>query len=161
MGYKEDVVVDKYSLDTCWEEQSSLFMKYADISIDCNIEKDHAEIVVEKLESELKEAMAFLVLDVKNNFKKHGFEKAPSDTTAASWAILQQEYKDKRDQLFKAKEELNDKRNQAYRIRNAVSAFADRKMSLQNLQTLYLNGYYSDNRGNSEDFNTKMNNRRG
>jgi len=159
MSYKEDLEVDKYSLDICWENQSSLFIKYADISIDCNIEKDHAEIVVEKLESELKETLAYLTLEVKNNFKTYNFEKAPSDTTSASWAILQKEYKDKRDELFKAKEELNDKRNQAYRIRNAVSAFADRKMSLQNLQTLYLNGYYSDNRGN-EDFNTKMNKRR-
>ncbi len=160
MGFKEDIGVDKYSLDTCWEEQATFLMQYSELSNDANVLKDHAEMVVEKKESEIKEITAQLTLDVKFKFKDYGFDKPPSDTTAAAWAITQNEYKVKLEELISAKEDLIDKRNKSYRLRNAVSAFADRKAALQHLQTLFLNNYYADDRGKGNDFNERMSRRK-
>lgn len=144
MSYKEDIEIDKYDLANEWENNSSLCIKYSDLSVQANNIKERSELKVQKLEDDLKNIIAELSLKVKFKYKDYGFEKPPSDTSASSWAITQEEYKNKRNELYIAKEECIKDRDLAFRLRSAAKEFSERRFALQNLQQLYINGYYSD-----------------
>lgn len=161
MSYKKDIKIDKYDLDNEWRKQSSLVVKYGDLSVEANKMKEWEEINVERLDAELKEMLAYLSLKVKQNFRENGFEKQPTDASATAWAITQDEYKQKRSELFNSKEDAVKARNLAFKLRNVARAFEERRFSLQNIQQLFLADYYSDSgRDKQNSVNESMKKRR-
>lgn len=165
MNYQKDIKIDKFRLDDHWEEQSDLTIKYCDLSVDANKIKEQDEQKVEVLEEDLKTLLAELVLEVKSNFAKYGFDKSPSDSTASSWAITQQSYKDKQKELRKIKEQLIESRDRSFRLRNAAKEFENRRHNLEYLTKLFFYGYYSENgrdskidkEGKFDDMHKKLN----
>ena len=144
LNYQEDIKIDKYHLDTCWEEQQELSIKYSELSVDANKQKEQSELNVEIIEEDLKTILANLVLEVKFNYRDYNFEKPPSDSAANAWAITQDKYKEKQQELREVRKEAIEARDLAFRLRNVAREFSERRFSLQELTKLFLNGYYSE-----------------
>lgn len=129
MGYKEDLKIDKFSLDEELQNQASLFMQYV---------QDFAESVFDrdKVKQQLELEYAEIDEKIRKNPDLFGIDKVTE--TAIRSAILKEEtYKEKQNEYFEAVKRANV-------LGGAKEAFSQRKSMLEHLVKLELAGYFAE-----------------
>lgn len=142
-NFKEELEIDKFNLDNEWMKQSSLYMKYAELSVEAN------KILEEKK----------LLLDVKYSSKysslKAEAEKSglkSTDTSIKSMVETNDEIISIREDIIKA--EYNYKM-----LQKIEASFSMRKSALENLVFLFTKSYYSEpdaGKKNNSDIQTSF-----
>jgi len=126
--FKENITIDKYSLDLEFEKHPMLYHEYAMDMITAEDEKDRAKDQLELLRAELDVA-------IRNNPKAFQMEKV---TEAAINSTIVQTNK------FKTAQEYYNSCVSSVRIlKVAVESINQKKVALENLVKLYLGEYFS------------------
>jgi len=126
--FKENIKIDKYSLDLEFEKHPMLYHEFAMDMVGAEDEKDQAKDKLELLRAQLD-------VQIRDNPKKFGLEKITE--AAISSTILQtNEYKE-------AQEYYNNTVGNLRILRIAVESLNQKKVALENLVKLYLGEYYS------------------
>jgi hypothetical protein len=126
--FKENIKIDKYSLDLEFEKHPMLYHEFAMDMVGAEDEKDQAKDKLELLRAQLD-------VQIRDNPKKFGLEKITE--AAISSTILQtNEYKE-------AQEYYNNTVSNLRILKIAVESLNQKKVALENLVKLYLGEYYS------------------
>lgn len=125
MSYKEDLSIDKFSLDTEWQSQPIKFAEWAEKAVEAAFEKDKC-----------KEQLEIVRAQVDNKIRITSTEKI-TEAAISGKIILSAEY-----------QTANSKYILATRAYNLLSvgreAFDHRKKALEKMTDLFLSGYWSD-----------------
>jgi len=126
--YEKDLKVDLYSLETQWEIQPELYMKWA---------KFHAEAISERdrLKEKLELVRSGLSSDIRKNPIKYGLEKVTEAAVNAT-VVEDQKFVTANHMLIDATENVNV-------LAGAKEAVIHKKAALENLVKLWLGGYYA------------------
>lgn len=129
MGFKDDLVIDQYALDTEWMNQPLLYAEWAEKAVDAAFEFDKAKQRLEIVSIELEK-------DIRSNPEKYGISKVTEGSVASelSYRISQKS---------ESNEVLEAKRNQKM-MEVARESFDQRKKALENLTSLFLSKYYAE-----------------
>ena len=127
MGYKEDLIIDKHSLDEEWLQQPIKYAQYAEkaeeLQDDARRAKDNLETISAEVEKEIR--------------GNHEGEKI-TEKAIASELIMDERVQQAKEEYLKADHEFRIMKSVA------VPAFDQRKTALENLVKLKLSSYYSD-----------------
>lgn len=126
--FQEDLDIDPVALDIEWLNQPQRFMKYSQEMAELKKELDLLKQKLKVLESKL-------ILRANENGKVL-FDAKPTVAMVDSWVKTQEEHIDLTEQIIEKEYELN-------LLSNAVTAFNQRKSSLENLVKLFLADYFS------------------
>jgi hypothetical protein len=127
MGFKEDLKIDKYSLDEEWIKQPSLFLEWAEKVVDAQTERDKTKDQLDLIKAELD-------AEIRADPKRFNLDKLTE--AAVSNAIIQAE-------KFRAAQLVQFEKVRSVRVLEvAKEAFEHKKKALENLTQLYLSGYY-------------------
>ena len=132
MGYKDDVTIDRFNLDTEWETHASKFLTWVENSAEAQFERDKAE-----------EQLGLLKAQIDNEIRVRYADK--KITEAAIFALIVQ---DVRYQEANNKHLLSIKN--AKIIDGAQKAFEHRKKALEKISDLWIAGYWSSPKINRE-----------
>jgi hypothetical protein len=140
MSFKDDLKIDKYSLDEEWLKQPSLFLQWAEETVEAQSVRDRCKDVLDLTRAELDS-------DVRSNPLKYGLDKI---TEGAIQNIIIQNVR------FR---EVTEKHlvsiKEAKILDVAREAFEHKRKALEALTQLYLSGYWSSDRpvkGDVRDF---------
>jgi len=126
--FKENIQIDKYSLDQEFEKHPMLYHEFAMDMIQAEDEKDRAKDQLELLRAELDVA-------IRNNPKAFQMEKVTE--AAINSTIIQTE-------RFKVAQDYYNSCVSNFKIlKVAVESLNQKKTALENLVKLYLGEYYS------------------
>jgi len=129
MRYKDDLRIDKYSLDTEWEKQPMVYMKWAENYAEAVFERDKAKRALELVKAKIDS-------DIRQNPEKYGFDKKPTEAAIVSEIVQSAEYQDVYDEFIQANKRMNI-------LAGAKEAMSQRKKALESLTDLMIAGYYS------------------
>ena len=130
LNYEEDLRIDPDNLDVEWLEQPSVFMKYSELSAQAEKEARKAEEKVKIIRSEL-------VLLIYSDPEKYlGEDVKPTAQ------LIEAAYRKDRDHRA-AKKAFVLAQHRADVLRQAVSAFHQRRVALENLVRLQAQGYFA------------------
>ncbi len=129
MDYKEDLKIDKYSLDEEWEHQPQIYMEYSQLQAEWEIKKDRLKDLIEIEKAQLERDIRTYPED---------YYLSPKPTNDAIKAIVNTD--NKINQLKRRYFHFLEKT----KIYAAVTRTLDhKKKALENLVMLHLAGYYS------------------
>ena len=126
--FKENITIDKYSLDLEFEKHPMLYHEYAMDMVGTEDERDQAKDKMELLRAQLD-------LEIRNNPKKFGLEKITEGAIQAT--ILQNP------NYIEAQTLYNTAVLNLRILKVAVESLNQKKVALENLVKLYLGEYYS------------------
>jgi len=126
--YHDDLKIDPDNLDVEWLNQPNIFMEYAELSARAEYEAKRAEEKVKTIRSEI-------ILEVQQNPDLVPEGKATAQATEAYFRT-KPEYKE-------AKRAMHEAYYNAQILANAVSAFHQRRVALENLVKLQGQGYFA------------------
>ena len=126
--FKENIQIDKYSLDLEFEKHPMLYHEFAMDMMGAEDERDQVKDQLELLRSQLD-------LAIRNDPKKFGLEKV---TEASIQAVILQN-KD----YIHAQNLFNTAVSNLRILKIAVESLNQKKVALENLVKLYLGEYYS------------------
>jgi hypothetical protein len=126
--YEKDLKVDLYSLETQWEVQPELYMKWAKFHAEAISERDRLKEKLELVRSELSS-------DIRKNPAKYGLEKVTEAAVNAT-VVEDQKFIMNNHILIDATENVNV-------LAGAKEAIIHKKAALENLVKLWLGGYYA------------------
>ena len=128
MEYEKDLKIDESALDVEWLEQPRLMMRYAKHAAQMKLNRDMAKEEVDYVRAELDKA-------VRSEPEAFGIAK-PTEGAVSSAIIDHEKYKKTTKKYLQAKFE--------YEVaKGAVSAFEQRKSSLENLVKLHGQQYFA------------------
>ena len=128
MGYKEDLKIDRYNLDTEWETHANKFVEWAEKEVEAQFEKDKA-----------KERLAITKSDIDMELREYAEKKSIKLTEAA---ILNSITGDPR--YTKASSEYLIAVRNSNMLGVARDAFEHKKKALERMTDLWISGYWSD-----------------
>jgi len=129
MSYEEDVSIDQHDLENEWVRQSSLYLKYAELSAQATLERDKAK-------EQLDLAQAELDTLIRKNPTAYGIEKVV-EALVKSTIVQQEDYKIAYAAFLEVKE------TDAV-LSGVLKALEHKKKALEKLSELWMAGYYSD-----------------
>ena len=129
MGYKEDLQMDKHSLDSEWERQALLYMKWAEEYADAVLTRDRAKEKVELVQAELYK-------EIVESYIKEG-EKKPTEGAITNITIGKVKFKEANSEYFEAKKN-------AEILAGAKEAMQHKKKALESMTHLWLGSYYAE-----------------
>ncbi|KKM25022.1 hypothetical protein LCGC14_1599160 [marine sediment metagenome] len=129
MGYKEDLQMDKHSLDSEWERQALLYMKWAEEYADAVLVRDRIKERVELIKAELytEIVQGFIDLD----------EKKPTETAINNMILSEKKYKEVMNKYLESKRDAEN-------LAGAKEGMQHKKKAIESLTHLWLGGYYAD-----------------
>ena len=130
MGYKEDISINKYSLDFELQRQSNLVDTYG-ISLALN------EYRRDKVKDRLDVLKAELFIDIKMNFDDYGFDKSPTDTLTKATV-------DTQEGVVRLKQKYRGYVHRVSAWKASNIALAHKRDSLKGLYHLFNSGYWGD-----------------
>ena len=128
--YKEELKIDKYSLEEECVRQPDLYAKYAKFFAEAEREVSLATLERNKVEAELDK-------EIQLRHEIHGFPKPPAVETIKRWIKAQPKYLIAQQNIIEAQYKFSI-------IDGIKWSLQHRKMSLEQLVNLFLNNYYSD-----------------
>lgn len=137
--FREYLNVDKYNLDTEWENQANNFMDTCEWYADVSMERD-------KIKEQLDLLRAEVGKEVQDDPKGFGIDKDPGKVTvdALNKAIsLDDRVKIKQEELHEANRRVNV-------MSGAKEAMAHKKKALESLTELTIWGYFAEPKVNRE-----------
>ncbi len=129
MGYKEDLTIDKHSLDSEWERQALLYMKWAEEYADAVLVRDRAKELVELVQAELYKKIV-------ESYIKEG-EKKPTEGAITNITIGKTKFKDAMNQYLESKRDAEN-------LAGAKEGMQHKKKAIEGLTHLWLGGYYAE-----------------
>ena len=135
MGYKEDLEIDKYSLDTEWQNQSLKFANWAEKHVEALFEKDKC-----------KEQLEIVRAQTDHKIRTSVTEKI-TETAISNKVTLDPEY-------MKANSAYLEAIKTAGILGVGREAFDHRKKALEKMTDLFLSNYWADKGVHREDKNT-------
>jgi len=129
MGYREDLSIDKFALDTEWERQPMLFMDWVERSTDSLIERDRKKEQLDFVKAELDSA-------IRISPENFGIVKV-TESAISSAIILDKKFRD-------IQNEYSEARKNAMIIAGAREAMEHKKKALESMTSLWIAGYYAD-----------------
>jgi len=127
-SYKEDLTIDRDNLHEEWMQQASLFMKWAESSVQAQFERDKAK---ERLDI----CRANLDGQIRTDPQAFTVEKV-TEAAIQSAILLSKEYKEKNNEYLESV-------RQAKILDAAREAFDHKKKALEKITDLYISGYYA------------------
>lgn len=137
-NYEEELSINPDALDVEWLAQPSLFMKYAEAASEARHAMDEAKENVDLVKAEVDR-------EIRQDPGAFGLEKTTEGSISAA-VLCHERYQE-------AIEKYNQSRFQNDLLMNAVRAFDQRKVALENLVKLHGQSYFS---GPSEPRNLGM-----
>lgn len=126
MGYKEDIKIDRFSLDTEWEQHPSKFMEWAEKSVEAQFERDKA-----------KEQLDLIKAQIDLEIRERVTEKKLTEAAISNMVLINPKYQEA---SSKFREAVND----AKILDVAKDAFEHKKKALEKITDLWISGYWSD-----------------
>lgn len=134
-SYMEDLSIDLHALEEEWVIQPQLYMKYAQLAAQAQMDRDRAKEKLDVVRAEVDDAIRTEPLEYGAPKDKSGNAKI-TEAWIAGTIVLQEEYKD-------AVQAVNDANYHMNIYRAAVNAFEHRKKALENEVQLWAGGYWS------------------
>ena len=129
MSYKEDITINKNDLVNEWQNQASLYLKYAELAAEAIEERDnaknHLEVVYSKLDYEIR-----------TNWSVY-LKSKPTEVSIKQWILRQKKYRKAQNILTKATKNVN-------MYQAARTALEHKKHALQNIVQLMVSGFYAE-----------------
>lgn len=132
MGYKEDVEIDKSSLDYEWLRQASLFMYWGEQEVE-------AQFLRDKTKERMDLKRAELDSQIRKEPKSFGLGEKVTESAILNCILLHPDYK-------KINEEYLENTKTVKTIGVAKEAMEHKKKALEKLTDLWISGYWSDPR---------------
>jgi len=129
LNYEGDIQIDPDHLDVEWIEQPQVFMKYAE-------ECAHADKTAKRADEKLKTIRSEIILQANECPDIMGDGVKPTGQNIEAFYRTRKEYKE-------AKKEMVLAQHDADIMKNAVSAFHQRRVALENLVRLQAQGYFA------------------
>lgn len=126
-SYKEDIKIDKFALDFAWEQQPTLFLKWAERHIQALQEQDRAKEQLDLKRAELDKA-------IRSNPKNFGLPERVTEGAISNTILQQDEYRQALDKFHEAKEYTGI-------MSIAREAMVHKKKALEMLAQLWLGKY--------------------
>lgn len=150
MNYKEDLKINRYSLEEEWSNHQDLYMQYSESYSEAVRLRDDAKeelnFYKSKAQSELDKVKAELDIEIRTKYSSYGYEKL-TEAIVLSWIIRQESYQEALNSYRETVREYNKKLNKAeYQVNimdGVKRAFEHRKTAMDNLTRLMIGGYYS------------------
>lgn len=133
MGYKEDLEIDKYALDSEIVRQAQLFIEWSENWAQAMFEKD-------KLKERLDIAMAEADALVRSDPEKYGWPikgKAPTESFIKKATMMMEGLSTQNSEYIEKCKEVNI-------LAAAKEAFNHKRSALEMLVKLFLGGYYAE-----------------
>ncbi len=128
-NYKEDLVIDQFSLDKEWRQQSLLYAHWAEKAVDASFEYDKAKERLDVTRAELD-------MNIRKDPLSFGIEKV-TEGSIQSTIIGNAIFQEASNKLFETKRD-------AKLLEVARDSFEHRKRALEKLTDLFLSKYYSE-----------------
>ena len=133
MSYKDDIKINRFALDTEWEQHPSKFLEWAEKSVEAQFEKD-------KTKDQLDLVRAQIDLEIRNGL---GEGKKATESAISNLVILDPRYQE-------ASKKYREAVNDAKILDVAKDAFEHKKKALEKMTDLWISGYWSDPKVNKE-----------
>jgi hypothetical protein len=130
--YSADLQIDKYKLSEEWEDQSLLYMKWAERYAQAIYERD-------RLKEKMDLVKAQIDLYIRKNPNQYGFDTKPKPTEAAitNTILNEEEYQEAVEDYLLAKKNVNI-------LQGVKDAMEHKKKALEAETSLWIGNYYSD-----------------
>jgi len=128
-NFKEDLVIDQFSLDKEWRQQALLYAHWAEKAVDASFEYDKAKERLDVIRAELD-------MNIRKDPSAFGIDKITEgavQSAIANNAIYQE-----------ANSKLLESKRDAKLLDVARESFEHRKRALEKLTDLFLAKYYSE-----------------
>jgi len=150
MSYKDDLKINKYLLEECWENHQDLYMHYAESYAKAVRIRDDAKeelnFYKSKSQSEVDKVKAELDIEIRTQYHSYGYEKI-TEAIVTSWIARQYKYQETlaeyREIVREHMKKLNKAEYQVNVLDGVKRAFEHRKTAMDNLTRLMIGGYYS------------------
>jgi len=133
--YQEDISLDQHDLERELVRQASLYLKYSELAVDANFERD-------KIKERIKAVESNVDLDIRENFTQFGFDTKPTETAIKACILQQQEYQGITREYIEATRAYNS-------LTGAKTALEHKKKALELLVALIVRGYSAEPRVDS------------
>lgn len=128
-NYQDEIRIDLSSLEDDLKNQAEYFLYWAEQHANAITERD-------KLKQRIDVKRAELDAEIRKNWERYGFEKAPTENAIINWIVRHFEFIELNQELIEATRRVN--------IYSASEkAFDQRKHSLKPLADLYIAGYWA------------------
>ena len=127
--FREAMVVDKNALDVQWEDQSSLYFEYVEISSACSE-------VIDGLKDELNVLEAETDLKIRSNPEDYNIEKVSESAIKAAITCNKK--------VAKRKKALHEWMYYDRILKGALNSIDQRKRALTKLSDLFIAGYFAE-----------------
>ncbi|HDZ27299.1 hypothetical protein LCGC14_1757850 [marine sediment metagenome] len=125
MGYKEDLQIDDYALDSEWDRQAALYMKWAEEYADAVLIRDRAKENVDLVRAELYQQIVSKA------------DKKPTESAIGNEIIQHDKYKEANNNYLEAKKN-------AEILAGAKEAMQHKKKALEGRTHLWIAGYNAE-----------------
>lgn len=125
MGYREDLVIDKFSLDIEWQNQPVKFAEWSEKAVEASFERDKA-----------KEQLEIARAQIDSKIRTTSTEKL-TETAISSRISLDKDYQAANNKYMEANKNLGI-------LNVARDAFEHRKKALEKMTDLFISNYWAD-----------------
>jgi len=130
--YADDIRIDHLDLELELIRQPSIYLKYSELTVDANFEKDRAKELLRTVESEID-------LDIRQNWEEFGFDSKPTEGGIKACITQQPKYINTLSKYMNATKTYNS-------LSGARVALEHKKKSLELLVSLLIRGYSAEPR---------------
>lgn len=139
-----DLSIDKYNLDEEWSDQARRRYIYHEKIATAIEVRDLIKVDQEEAKNNYKRVLSDLIIRIKSNPNTFGLDHA-TDAMAEARALIHEEYAEAYDHYIECSRRLAILNRQVGRLYGMLESFIDRRKALDNLISLYLNNYFSNN----------------
>jgi hypothetical protein len=151
MGYKDDLMINRFELAELWASHQDRFIYWAEKFSESVQERDEAKLEAEleksKAKDELDSVRAHLDLKFRVDFKYFGLTKPPTDKLVISLIDQSEEFIEAKRKYYTVIEKyatiLLKAEYNVNVMKSAKEGFDHRKTALDNLTRLMISGFYS------------------
>jgi hypothetical protein len=151
MGYRDDLRINKYELESLLETHTDRFMDWGEKYSDAILERDETKVEVDidkaKAKDQLEEVRASMDLKIRTNYEYFGLKKAPTEKLVESLITISVEIIAAKQKYYGIMEELGKRMAKAEHNVNVLKVvkedFEHRKSNLDSLTRLLVGGFYS------------------
>lgn len=141
MNYENDLAINKNKLDEEFIKQPDLMLSYSEeltkLQKECNDQKEK----INYMKDEVNTLKSQISLDYRSG--KIEVDMKLTETAIDQLTTTNKEVIEMNDNLYKEKLILNEKQEMVDKFSGIVESLRHKKVSLENLTTLWLSGYYS------------------
>lgn len=139
-----DLSIDKYNLDEEWSDQARRRYIYHEKIATAIEVRDLIKVDQEEAKNNYKRVLSDLIIRIKSDPNTFGLDHA-TDAMAEARALIHEEYAEAYDHYIECSRRLAILNRQVGRLYGMLESFIDRRKALDNLISLYLNNYFSNN----------------